>query len=314
MSSLTKEELRKALISHGVELPPISAKKEELVLLYQEHVTPADDKAGDFSSDDEEVAFNDNKPPKEYFSSRVESAVDISAMDDDTLFRSLKQHGVEVGPIVASTRPLYEKKLAVVMFGPVEATESSKEFSDTEPEDEDDEEDDQPAAVVEKVVPATRSEPTSPPSPSKSPGLRQRMTGFRDELDNSLGTGSPRKSIHSYKVTEVKRQTVTRNRDGQETRDSHHTVEREESDRDSAFTPTKKSSLLSSVCPPFLYLLLILLVLLGIYLVFSTKTDDGGVTPAEKVIDAINSAVEHPPLPPPVERDPAPDASNVADV
>lgn len=306
MSSLTKEELRKALISHGIDLPPISASKGELVLLYQEHVTPTDDKSGDFSSDDEEVAFNDNKTPKKSSNSLVESAVDISAMDDDTLFLSLKEHGVEVGPIVASTRPFYEKKLAVVMFGPVEVTESSKEFSDTEPEDEE-EEDDQPAAVVEQVVPEkldTRSGPTS------SPGLRQRIAGMRDELDSSLG--SPRRSIHSYKVTEVKRQTVTRNRDGQETRDSHHTVERQESDRDSVSTPAKKSSLLTSVCPPFLYLLLVLMVLLVIYLVFTIKAEDGGVTPAEKVIDAINSAVEQPPHP--VQREPAPDASNVADV
>ena len=53
MASLTKEQLRNELISHGVELPASSARKEELVRLYETYVSPIASMKGDFSSDEE---------------------------------------------------------------------------------------------------------------------------------------------------------------------------------------------------------------------------------------------------------------------
>merc|ERR1711894_255088 len=78
--------------------------------------------------------------------------IDIGSLDDDQLFEMLKKNGVEVGPIVASTRKFYEKKLSEALAGESatasNGTNGTKEFSDTEPEDEEEE---QPA-VVEVVA------------------------------------------------------------------------------------------------------------------------------------------------------------------
>ena len=57
-------------------------------------------------------------------------------------------------------------------------------------------------------------------------GLRQRPV--HDELDTGKLTPTPRRSIHSYKVTETSKQVITRNRDGTETKDVYRTVERTE--------------------------------------------------------------------------------------
>jgi hypothetical protein len=53
MASLTKEQLKNELISHGVQPPIQSARKEEFVKLYEQHVAPIVALKGDFSSDEE---------------------------------------------------------------------------------------------------------------------------------------------------------------------------------------------------------------------------------------------------------------------
>jgi len=53
-ASLTKEQLKNELISHGISPPVQSARKEEFVKLYEQHVAPIVSQKGDFSSDDDE--------------------------------------------------------------------------------------------------------------------------------------------------------------------------------------------------------------------------------------------------------------------
>jgi len=96
MTSLTKAELRQALTRHGVTvLPPTSAKKDELVSLYEQHIIKPlhQAKAGD------------------------SSIVNIDALNDDELMMKLKENGIALGPIVAATRGFYKKKLASVLRG-----------------------------------------------------------------------------------------------------------------------------------------------------------------------------------------------------
>lgn len=62
MSSLTKEQLKNELVSHGVELPSAAAKKSEYVEKYEKYVAPISHSKGDFSSDDEDLPVNDVKP------------------------------------------------------------------------------------------------------------------------------------------------------------------------------------------------------------------------------------------------------------
>jgi len=311
MSSMTKDELRGALEEAGVgPLPPLSAKKEELVSLYRQHLAPklelSDDEEG-------EVEFSGDKSK----SSNNASEIDVTALSDDDLFLQLKSAGVDVGPIVSSTRQFYERKLASILSGPAETVgNSSREYSDTEPEDDD--EDDQPSAVVspsqlpEKRV--TRSSTTSPKSPVESlglgGGLRQRLvqdeadgerlsSSFRTELES--GTVSPRRSIHSYKVTEVRRETVRRDREGVETRDSFHTVEREEGGGEGSSKPAAASrprswmSLLVKV-------LLLVLVCLGAFLVVTYQQE--AEDPAAQVMQALQGEGEGPRESPPVEEAP----------
>jgi hypothetical protein len=148
MASLTKDGLRTALINHGMK-PRISASKKDLQLLYKEHVASFD--LGDFSSEDEEVqdeSFSPSrKSPRPSASSKIEliptttvvkeDTLDVKALDDDELFSKLLEHGLEVGPIVASTRPFYEKKLIAVLSG---SGLTNGDFSDTEELDDDENE------------------------------------------------------------------------------------------------------------------------------------------------------------------------------
>lgn len=146
MSGMTKEALRSALVGHGVEAPPLmTTKKEEFVALYQEHIAPVD--SGDFSSDEETDKTSSPRRSPRKSDSKIElneinttdDVMDVKALDDDGLFQHLKKHGIDVGPIVASTRSFYEKKLALVLSGDSGMNGDSNEFSANEDEDEEEE-------------------------------------------------------------------------------------------------------------------------------------------------------------------------------
>ena len=61
MATLTKEQLKNELISHGVQPPVQSARKEEFVKLYEQHVAPIVAQKGDFSSDEETDVVSETK-------------------------------------------------------------------------------------------------------------------------------------------------------------------------------------------------------------------------------------------------------------
>ena len=172
-TSLTKEQMRSALISHGVtepDLPPPAAKKEVWVALYEERIMPVSNGAAEFSSDDElsptkkatkaskvSKSSKSSKSPKKAVveeDSMTVDGVDISALDDDELFAKLKELGLSPGPIVGSTRKFYQRKLVLMLKGQTANTTNGngEEYSDTEEEEEED--DDQPSAVTTRVQPS----------------------------------------------------------------------------------------------------------------------------------------------------------------
>ena len=57
MASLTINDLKTELITHGVELPPSTAKKEDYVALYEKNIPAGEKGTIDFSSDEEEVSI-----------------------------------------------------------------------------------------------------------------------------------------------------------------------------------------------------------------------------------------------------------------
>ena len=75
MAGLTKDELKQALVSHGVEQNLSAAKKDELVQLYEEFVAPHEENAGEFSSEDESLSPTkiSSKRVSRRFSAKVSS-------------------------------------------------------------------------------------------------------------------------------------------------------------------------------------------------------------------------------------------------
>ncbi|KAK5613092.1 hypothetical protein CRENBAI_001679 [Crenichthys baileyi] len=123
-SILTKDKLKSELLAHNVELPTGNPTKDVYVQLYLENLTAQNKKhvtaaALDAFSSDEEL-------PPPVVSNRSRSSgrkatrksdkphpenVDIMSLTNEGLRNELQKHGVNVGPIVESTRKLYEKKL-----------------------------------------------------------------------------------------------------------------------------------------------------------------------------------------------------------
>ncbi|KAM8863575.1 LEM domain-containing protein 1 isoform 2-T5 [Spinachia spinachia] len=97
----SKSRLKSDLVAHNVALPPAKSRKEVYVELYLKHVERTN--AAGFSSDDEDREQNAEEDD--------ERMPDLSGLTDDDLRAALLRHGVEAGPIVASTRGVYENKL-----------------------------------------------------------------------------------------------------------------------------------------------------------------------------------------------------------
>ena len=361
MASMTKEELRATLTNHGIELPAANAKKEELVALYEEFVQPVESSKGEFSSDDEEVIISEKKKTSRKAATPVKTATsvnksqivieevvtesangvfveDVTKLSDEELGVRLRQLGVDVGPIVDSTRFIYEKKLAKLL-GPASgdssvvngstmsesaaADESSVvdtsvrngEFSaDEEPVDDDDES--QPSVVIRKAAtPLRRSARTSskaatnsPSSPEVGTSLRQRFTGGIDATDAAGREGrftpTPRRSIHSYKITETTTETVVKSPDGNVTRDFEYRKETSQSTDEAG--GSKMSTIFSILTKLF-----ILLLLGGVaFYLYTNYADQLGL-----VIGA-DKPVETPEAQPEVAdaREPAPDQASITNI
>ncbi|KAA0724774.1 Lamina-associated polypeptide 2, isoforms beta/gamma [Triplophysa tibetana] len=153
---LTKEKLKSELIANNVPLPSADSKKDVYVQLYLKNLTVlnktrASPPADTFSSDDEDSSRVTGKksmgatavrlPTFFKISSFVfcgrkknaqkairktdrapEDEKDVSSLTDEELNVQLQKYGVHTGPIVASTRKLYEKKLQQFLDQPLVET------------------------------------------------------------------------------------------------------------------------------------------------------------------------------------------------
>ncbi|XP_029318183.1 thymopoietin a isoform X5 [Cottoperca gobio] len=123
-SVLTKEKLKNELLAHNVELPSGNPTKDVYVQLYLKNITANNKKHVTATTLD--VFSSDDELPPPVVSSRSRSSgrkatrktdkvrpdeMDVTVLTDDGLKDELLKHGVDAGPIVASTRKLYEKKL-----------------------------------------------------------------------------------------------------------------------------------------------------------------------------------------------------------
>ncbi|TNN71717.1 Lamina-associated polypeptide 2, isoforms beta/delta/epsilon/gamma [Liparis tanakae] len=127
-SVLTKEKLKNELAANDVPLPGGEHKKEVYVQLYLKNLTVLNDQKSPpvdtFSSDEElptPVVSNRSrsgrKATKKTDKPRLEE-VEVTDLTDEDLKQQLEKHGVDTGPIVATTRKLYEKKLQKLLDQP----------------------------------------------------------------------------------------------------------------------------------------------------------------------------------------------------
>lgn len=130
-SVLTKEKLKNELQANNVPLPSGEHKKDVYVKLYLKHLTVQNKKntpsPDTFSSDEEIMPVITNKSrsgrkaTKKTDKNRQEE-MDVTSMTDDDLKEQLLKYGINSGPIVASTRGLYEKRLQQLLDQPPSAT------------------------------------------------------------------------------------------------------------------------------------------------------------------------------------------------
>ncbi|KAM9204497.1 thymopoietin isoform 3-T3 [Mergus octosetaceus] len=130
-SVLTKEKLKSELIANNVSLPGGEQRKDVYVQLYLQHLTARNPPAAaqpDFSSDEEReptplgprgrgAAAAGRKATKKTDKPRAEEKddLDITELSNEDLQEQLMKYGINPGPIVATTRKLYEKKLLKLM-------------------------------------------------------------------------------------------------------------------------------------------------------------------------------------------------------
>ncbi|XP_041860891.1 LEM domain-containing protein 1 [Melanotaenia boesemani] len=132
---LSKTRLKSDLIAHNVELPAAASKKEVYVELHLKHIDQKN--AADFSSDDEDPVQDVENNGNDAEDAKVS---DPSSLTDGDLKAALLNHGVKAGPVVASTRALYEKKLWKLLhrdgYDGLNGAEKAVLYSDSEEEEE----------------------------------------------------------------------------------------------------------------------------------------------------------------------------------
>ncbi|XP_068443226.1 thymopoietin a isoform X2 [Clinocottus analis] len=120
-SVLTKDKLKSELLAHNVELPSGNPTKDVYVQLYLKNLTAHKKHAAApdvFSSDEElppPVVFSRSRSSGRKATRKTDKVrpdeMDVTMLTDEGLKDELLKQGVDVGPIVATTRKLYEKKL-----------------------------------------------------------------------------------------------------------------------------------------------------------------------------------------------------------
>ncbi|XP_047428103.1 LEM domain-containing protein 1 isoform X3 [Mugil cephalus] len=185
----SKSRLKSDLIAHNVALPPAASRKEVYVQLHLNHIHQRN--AADFSSDEEDQVGDVADEPEDPVDAKMP---DPSSMTDDNLMATLLKHGVQAGPIVASTRALYEKKLRNLLQSNgherLNGAEKAVLYSDSEEEEDDDEEE-----SGEEEDEKSSSEPETQETIEKLEQIQQKSkkvpSGTKSVISNECASSSP---------------------------------------------------------------------------------------------------------------------------
>ncbi|XP_067302595.1 LEM domain-containing protein 1 isoform X3 [Pseudorasbora parva] len=221
-AQFSKERLKSELIAHNVDLPPPESKKHAYVELYLKHVRT---NSTDFSSDEEEDHHLNASAEKD----EAADMVDLGSLTDDQLKAKLLQYGVKAGPIIASTRALYEKKLKRLLDSSaqtsqhrVNGTGDAGLYSDSDEEaerEEDEDKDSESVQLLSETVSCTET------SKSDSKGKIQHKSLDATQNGSLSQSGSQYKSFSITQMVEEienrlspqSKQTETERRFGQKT-------------------------------------------------------------------------------------------------
>ncbi|XP_027535737.1 thymopoietin isoform X1 [Neopelma chrysocephalum] len=237
-SVLTKEKLKSELIANNVSLPGGEQRKDVYVQLYLQHLTARNPPAvaqPDFSSDEEReptplgarsrgAAAAGRKATKKTDKPRPEEKddLDITEMSNEDLQEQLVKYGINPGPIVATTRKLYEKKLLKLMEqGPelkapvplpaISATENTRQNGNSDSDQySDNEEDPKTELRLEKREPL-KARTKTPVALKQKRVVEHNQTYFQDEVTETVWTSGSSKSgplqAFSRESTRVSRRT-----------------------------------------------------------------------------------------------------------
>ncbi|KAM4782865.1 thymopoietin isoform 4-T4 [Cyanocitta cristata] len=237
-SVLTKEKLKSELIANNVSLPGGEQRKDVYVQLYLQHLTARNPPAlaqPDFSSDEEReptplgarsrgAAAAGRKATKKTDKPRPEEKddLDITEMSNEDLQEQLMKYGVNPGPIVATTRKLYEKKLLKLMEqGPelkapvplpaISTTENTRQNGNNDSDQySDNEEDPKTELRLEKREPL-KARTKTPVALKQKRVVEHNQTYSQDEVTETVWTSGSSKSgplqAFSRETTRVSRRT-----------------------------------------------------------------------------------------------------------
>ncbi|XP_072922034.1 lamina-associated polypeptide 2, isoforms beta/delta/epsilon/gamma-like [Hemitrygon akajei] len=169
-SVLTKERLKTELLAHSVRLPLGDQRKDVYVQLYLKHLTARNSRRSpDFSSDEEE-GLGSSRPNRkstkktDKTNTTMNNFIDVTQITNENLREQLMKYGYSVGPIVDTTRKVYERKLEQLMDQASAVTEENQPNGSTDS--------DQFSDTEEEVIVAKELFPTK----TKTPVTRQRKT------------------------------------------------------------------------------------------------------------------------------------------
>ncbi|XP_040264245.1 thymopoietin isoform X5 [Bufo bufo] len=121
-SLLTKEKLKNELIANNIALPSGQQPKDVYVQLYLKHLSSRNRATPDFSSDEEREATpvrSRGRPPGRKATKKTDkptvegkNELDITSLSNEALRDELQKYGVKAGPILDSTRKVYEQRLS----------------------------------------------------------------------------------------------------------------------------------------------------------------------------------------------------------
>uniref|UniRef100_A0A8C5PRL4 Thymopoietin n=1 Tax=Leptobrachium leishanense TaxID=445787 RepID=A0A8C5PRL4_9ANUR len=119
-SALTKDKLKTELLANNVSLPSGEQRKDVYVQLYLKHLTARNRGTPDFSSDEEKESTpmrGRGRPPGKKATKKTdkprpeETGLEATDLSNEALKDELIKYGVVPGPIISSTRKVYEQRL-----------------------------------------------------------------------------------------------------------------------------------------------------------------------------------------------------------